>query len=216
MKIAKLYNWYILDKGEYCVAYGNVMESEKFPDRLFIHTSMIHNVDIDGETVNIHTKNSVYVCNLKNCCFENQKRLDCLPVDLDFFAKKYEEKYDVDTNSILLAFSDYEAYFFKKATLNKDHKEIDLPIYIHLGMMQDSCIIGDECGLYDIRYFPNPGNIEFYIMDVEKIPVDLYNAGEKVLYFTTEYGMIEVLPNEKKRICGKNTIDENSKINLKS
>jgi hypothetical protein len=207
MKMARLFNWYIIDKGEYCIAYGNVIESEKFPDRLFIHTSRIQKVDVIEEMVSIYTKNSVYICELKNCCYDNQKNIDYLPVDLDILAEKYKIKYDVDTNSILLAFSDHEEYFFKKATLNKDNIEIDLSMYVHLGMVQDSCIIGDgtEGGLYDIRYFPNPGKLEFYTLDVENVPVILYNVGEKILHFQTEYGIIEVKPTEKKRLCGKNT-----------
>lgn len=213
----KLYNWYIVNKGKYCIAHGNVMGSDKFPDSLDIHTSKIANVNIRNETVQICTKNTIYVCDFRDCCFEKQKQLDCLPVDLAVLARKYKKEYQATKNSVLLVFSDHAKYYFEKAEVCLDAKVMDLPMHVHIGMFQDSCLIGDivEGGQYDIRYFPHPGNVEFYTVEVENLPVDLLNAGEKILYFRTEYGIIAVDPKEKKRLKAKNVLDKNIVVNLK-
>lgn len=206
----KLYNWYILDKGNYYVAHGNVVGSDRFQDSLKIHTSKIEKVDISDELVKIHTKNTVYQCNLQDCLFWNQKPIKLLPVNLDELAKKYNKEYQTIKDSVLLVLTDHNEYYFDKAVVNRDGESIDLPMYVNVGMFQDSCLIGDadKGGKYDVRYFPHQGNVEFYLIQVDELPVYLSNAGDHPLCFRTEYGIIEVPAGEQKRMSAKNTLEK--------
>ena len=209
-----LYNWYIDKPREHCHAHGNVVGHPKFTDSLPIHTSAIQRISLDGEIVTIETRNTVYMAALPDCDLareRNESRL--FPEGLierlkrEYRARVYKTKKD----SVLLVYSDHCSYYFDRCIVNRSGQKTELGMGTHLGMFQDSCLIG-RAGMAvcestcDIRYFPHPGWIEYYTMDTDSLPVYLRNAGEHTLYFRMGAYWLELPPGAGKKLCRHNAL----------
>ena len=106
-----------------------------------------------------------------------------------------------------------DAYFFarqmekalKGRKFNAEKKE-PLNYYgrPHIGMFQDSFIIGIDGTDIDLRYFPHLRYVEFYAMRTGECPVYLQNIGDMVLYAATHCGTIRLEPGDRKEVTEAN------------
>jgi hypothetical protein len=197
----KLLNWHIENKKDYCIAHGNVTGNERFQNGEKIHTSKIIKTEMIDETVFIHTKNSLYQCEVKNCCFNYQNQIDILPFTIADYKEKYFKDFPPEKNSITLEFSAEIDDFFKRAIVEDSGKIIELSMSVHVGNFQDSCLIGDgaDGGKYDIRYYPN-NIIEFYCFDTDNLPLYIVNSGKTALKFGTIHGETVDVPAGSKKL----------------
>lgn len=197
----KLSNWHIEMKSDYYIAHGNVSGNQRFQDGTKIHTSKITKTEMIDDMIFIYTKNSVYKCLIENCCFNYQTQIDILPFDISTYKEKYFKDFPPQKNSITLNFSAEIDNFFKHAIVESNGEIIELSMYLHLGMYQDSCLIGNgsEGGQYDIRYYPN-NIIEFYCFDTDNLPVYIENSGNTPLKIKTIHGENLDIPAKTKKL----------------
>lgn len=221
---AKLHHWYLYkierdDDIELYIAFGNVTGHNKLPDTIFTHTSNIKTIHFDqeAEKVIIQTLNTEYHCLLSECNFSKKDTYELIPCLKEYSKKNLKNKYEQEDNSILIVLSDHETYYFETAIIKKDGKDYLGMIDSNIGRYQDSCIIrfreytnvhGRNNDI-DIRYFPHHQHLETYSWCTQGLPVYLENAGDDVIYYTTDVGVIELKPGDSKLVCKENTIQEN-------
>ncbi len=200
-------------EGCFLLGHGYVMDSPKFMDGTFIHTSGIQRMDYVEENgwLRLHTKNSVYDCALADCDFAAQAPLAELPFSPEAGAEKYRfgNWGAPERDSVLLVFADYMEYGLVTALADRQGVIVPLETNLHLGMLQDSCLIAWPWEMakdilpeqrLDIRFFPLWNYIEFYQCKGAGLPVWLHNAGQKKLRFGMGNGQaeMELAPGERK------------------
>lgn len=214
-----LLNWHIEPfehKGlTYIRAVGNVVGHYRFEDSEWIHTSDIEEIDVDEESseVIICTRNTRFFCKIDSWDFEEQDLyVDVFP-NYEYYKNKYKvEKEDpIEPGKVLLSISNYDSYYFHDIFYKEDESSEKMKFHTwpHVGMFQDSFLIHNEdfC-TFDIRYFPHPGNIEFYAEHTNGKPFFIENVGTEVLYAQTSVGIIKLEPGERKEVIAENTEKE--------
>lgn len=210
----RLYHWYLekatSDDGTECaLAHGNVTGHKRIADTTFINTSKVENIEVREETeeVIIRTMNTEYHCRLSDCDYSRPDTYDLIP-GLSEHAAKYEKgkEYQQDDNTILLVLSDHESYYFETMLIKENGNTHRGEMHPHIGTFQDSCLI--RCAGYeqsiDIRYFPHHRHLETYAWEAGQFPVYLENSGEDMIYYTTNEGVIELKPGERKLVSKEN------------
>lgn len=207
-----LHYWYLDKKmlgGEvFNIAHGNVSGHPHLTDTMDIHTSKIENIDVDyekGELI-IKTMNSVYHCPLEYCNFNKQdKQPEIIPNYLEI-KQKYKDKIVKpipNKNSLLLVLSDFDDYYFNSliADESNNKEKLQYSDYPHISMFQDSYIIRNYDRNIDIRYLPHQGNLEFYELETDGMPLYAENIGRSVIYLSLSKSLqIKLLPGERKEV----------------
>lgn len=109
--MARLYNWYIekknkADSDSQFWARGVVSGHVRLPDGMFIHTSTIASVIMEGETAVIQTQNTRFECEMKNADYAKFTEIQLID-GFEELKKKYDipkAKYEPDLkdNEVLL------------------------------------------------------------------------------------------------------------------
>lgn len=144
------------------------------------HSSEIESaiIDAEAEEVIVKTKDSDYHCPLKSCDYWNESTYEYLP-ELSKYREIYEPKqhdFEQEDGSVLLVLSDCAEYYFEYGAVKENNETTELTMYVHVGLLQDSCLIyergSDMAGRIDLRYFPHHGHIKFYcqIFDLSTQP----------------------------------------------
>ncbi len=216
----RLYNWALKKTQqsgrEFIQACGNMTGHYEVADSEFIHTSEIESIDIDeenGEAI-ICTRHTRYFCRLDSLAFEEQ---DAYPEAIPNYEKlkaKYGKKKDVapiEDGNILLQIANYATYYFQDLYYKPVGAEepVKYKAFPHVGTFQDSFLIWvEDSEIIDLRYFPHPGNIEFYVQETHGVPWFIENIGETTLYVKTYAGTIKLDPGERKEIKDENAEEE--------
>lgn len=207
--MARLYNWYIekknkMDPNSELWARGVVSGHVRLPDGLFIHTSTIASVTIEGETAIIQTQNTRFECKMENADyvkFKETQLIDDFPAYKAKYAiPKVKYKPDLKENEVLLVLGNNRQYYFDSYHVNYEGtKESLYDVHPHIGMFQDSvlcqCFINRQC--IDYRYFPYKGcHAEFYSWE-DHFKTYIENCGDDPLYVTV-YGNVYVIPAKER------------------
>lgn len=206
-----LHQWYLEmhrshDGRKYPMGRGIVTGHPEISDTTFIHTSEVKDIRRDGDEIILSTLNSEYHCPLAFCCFEKMKDNKELLPDYEALRAEYEGKGQptIEPGNVLLVISDFCEYYFHSLYYvpadSKDGKPIEVHANAHVGTFQDSFLIrAHEYGI-DLRYFPHPGNIEFYSQETNDRALWIENIGNSELYAKTCYGVIHLGPGERKKV----------------
>ena len=224
IKKVRLFNWYLSEAEHLGVPYircnGNVVNHHRFWNSQWIWTSDIHEIDVQEEIgeIIITTRNTRYHNKIDSWDWNEQdKHPDAFP-NYQYFREKYKvEKEDpIEPGKVLLSISNYDSYYFHDIFYKEDEtsEKMKFHTWPHVGMFQDSFLIHNEdfC-IFDIRYFPHPGNIEFYSEQTNGKPFFIENVGTEVLYANTSVGIIKLEPGERKEVIVENA--EKEKIFLR-
>lgn len=205
-----LHRWYLDRQGEYIIGHGVVTGHKKLPDTMRIHTSPVSGIEIDSEHGDalVITKNTTYRCPLDSLRFSKQDAFPELIPDYDTIKENYSkpiEKPEIEQGKVLLVLSDYDEYYFHSLCVKgEDNEPLPYSGWPHVGMFQDSYLIGTEDGKIDLRYFPHFKNIEFYSSETDGMPLYVENIGSSVLYI--QYGGHDFRfdPGERKELTEEN------------
>lgn len=220
VKKTRLYNWFIEEANrsgrDFIHACGNVTGHYELDDSNFIYTSEIESVEIDeenGEAI-ICTCNTRYNCLLDSLVFKEQDAYPEAIPNYENLKAKYGKKKDVapiEEGKVLLQIANYAPYYFQNLYYKPvgEKEPVKYKAFPHVGTFQDSFLIWvDEGERIDLRYFPHPGNIEFYVQGTNEIPWYIENVGEKTLYAKTYAGTIKLNPGERKEVKEDNAEEE--------
>lgn len=178
-----LLNWHLmLLKEENAVLAWGILEGghKKLADGTYIHTSSIEESKIDYEKgvldVITYSRSNYELLFEKIDLSYIEETIEALKFLFkdefreDFFeiVKKQKEKFDEDMKKKVLGeLQNNELYLEMagdscvKALFKKDDKVEKIESFVHVGMFQDSVLIG-KYDLVDFRYFPKGGSIEIY------------------------------------------------------
>ena len=217
----QLHYWFIEEHERYGKKYirgnGIVTGHALHGDSHELHTSPIQAMHVDdeaGELV-LTTMNSVYHCPLDYCNFDRQDTMPNLIPDYDNLKQKYKDARQypsIEPGNVLLVLSNFDNYYFNSLYFvpekSKDGKPLKFNTWAHVGMFQDSFLIGTEDHEVDLRYFPHFQNIEFYMAKTDGCPLYIENIGDVVLYARTYEGVLKLNPGERKLVAKENAEDE--------
>lgn len=207
--MARLYNWYIekknkVDPDSELWARGVVSGHVRLPDGMFIHTSTIASVTMEGETAIIQTQNTRFECEMKNADYEKFTETKLIDNFADYKVKydipkvKYEP--DLKENEVLLVLGNNRQYYFDSYHVNCAGKKESLyEVCAHVGMFQDSvlCRFFINRRWVDYRYFPYKGcHAEFYSWE-DHFKTYIENCGDDPLYVTV-YGDVYIIPSKER------------------
>lgn len=214
MKKSKMYYWYLSkDENGNIRLHGNVTGHYKYEDSTFINSSFVSNFFIKGNELLVETQNSLYKCPLSFCNIKKQES-----THNEFFDENewnqilaqtnYKTEITCDENEILLVISNYDDYYFNDLIAYNNGKKIQYEVFPHIGTFQDSFLITNYEDDIDIRYFPHPGNLEFYSECFGNREFLIENIGDNELFAQTSVGVIKIEPNQRKAIIKENIIKE--------
>ena len=212
----KIHNWYLSENKYGLIAHGNVTGHYKFPDSMFIHTSPIQDISVDGSTINFITLNSVYQCEAKEFSkqivdiqelAENGYKDILNPVIELLMNTSFIEIPIEAHNEIIMFLGNTREYYFDKVVIDCNGEySIEKEMYPHIGTFQDSVIcdywVGEEC--VDLRYFPYQGNrLQFYCVDKPEIKLSIENIGNDMLTVGIKGKVYKLKPGERQEIVDK-------------
>ena len=159
-----------------------------------MHTSLILDIREEDDRVVIYTANSIYVLE---------------PAEV-------QEPEPMDVAELIELWLENDGYQFVKGFYYDENKERHaLRNFVHLGMFQDSCLIGlEENPSFTVcRYFPRFNAVEFYDtlygQQDYSTPMLIHNAGDDALTIKFEFnpqewtiaagGELTVVPPARKR-----------------
>lgn len=212
-----LHYWHIdehvTEAGKYRIGHGIVTGHPRISDACKMHTSNIKAIYTDfenGELVVI-TMNNEYHCPLTYCNWKKQDEYAHVIPDYEKVKAKYKDKIQypsIEPGKVLLVLANFSEYYFHSLYFvpmdSKDSKPLPFHGYAHIGMFQDSYLIGVDNGQIDLRYFPHYQNVEFYSEDTNNMPFFVENIGDVVLYLKTSVGTIKLNPGERKEVIKEN------------
>lgn len=208
----RLFHWYI-DCSEshgrtWWYTSGITLGHPKILDSQHMsHSSEIMDICIDEEQkeVCITTRNTIFHCPLDECDYSKESTYTYLP-ELIRFRSEYEpdqNRFDMENNSVLLVFSDRDYYYYRYGALMQDGIRLKFRMSTHIGMFQDSVLVFPEdrevSGMVDIRYFPHPGHIAFYDLDIpDGCKLYVENQGDRDFYIDIGNTKLQLHPGERK------------------
>lgn len=230
LQSASLHNWYISrveqeEKGVCYIAHGNVTGHPRLRDTAHIYTSHIQKVERDEENneIILITRNTRYQCKVTECNFQITETREMIP-EFDELKEKYgnrEVRYETEKDSLLLVFSDHKRYYFEDAIADYKGKRYQFYIHVHVGMVQDSCLIWcDELEdivnweWADVRYFPHVQHLEFYCYDLSEIHLYIENVGDGDIFCSFDFGTMRIKAGERKRVSRENREEDVNKREL--
>jgi len=225
--VAQLYYWAVVRREDRLHMCGNVVGHTKFVDSRNIHTSQVMHMQIDWDAglLIAQTRNTLYYCPLEYCDFDKQDEEPDLIEGYAQIRAGYkdliveQEKPDIEEGQILLVFSNFDTYWFHRGYFwpTGSTEPERMRFHTAVGTFQDSCHVRWESPdkdqynekLIDIRYFPHPDNIEFYMEPTSDKEWYIKNIGTADMTFQTNVGRIIVSPGEQKRVCEESsTVEE--------
>ena len=194
-----LKNWHIIETENYertvYHAYGTVFghTSPRCADGTPIHTTSIKNIVLsDNDTLEIHTRNTVYHVKLKEygtlADIDNERSglsrdktsaaLERFNIPEEIYARMAEYfkvrlnqhcadivsyKSRLETGEIYLALSANTSYYFDFGMIKQPDETVFLHKYVHSGMFQDSVLLMKKYDIAATSYFPyKANNLAFY------------------------------------------------------
>lgn len=216
-----LHYWYIQSCNGIFIARGNVTGNPKINDSVRIHTSPVVSVSVDennGEVL-VFTVNSIYHCPLDYWDFGKQDEYeikDLIP-DYDSLKEKNSAKTEypeIEQGKVLLVLADFCDYYFHSLCVKDGNGDkIEYSTHSHIGMFQDSFLIGLSKNAprslsfphhIDLRYFPHYKNIEFYSDETDGMPLYAENIGNSDIYIRRSGLSFCLKPGERKELVKKN------------
>lgn len=214
----QLHYWYVdilkKDGRKRLVAHGIVTGHNGIEDSVFIHTSEVKQIiaDYSQHEILIETQNSLYHCPLIYCDFAKQDKNAKIIPDYKYVRDKYKNKLEapmIGPENILLVLANFNEFYFNDfVCVTKENVVEKYFAAPHIGMIQDSFLIRTREGDIDVRYFPHPGNIEFYCVNTCEMPLYVENIGDIVLYIEYKGKQIKLQPGERKEVCEENAENE--------
>lgn len=210
-----LHYWYIENEiyvnVNFIIAHGIVTGHNRLADSIYIDTSEVREIIIDKENEEaiVKTRNSTYYCPLVYCEWEKQEKDKSLIPEFDLLKAKYQNKIKqptIEEDKVLLVLSNFNEYYFNSLFYKPKGRKKEEKYYAkpHIGMIQDSYIIGCENESIDIRYFPHFQNIEFYSEQTDGKPLYVENIGDVTLFVKSSKGLIKLQPGDRKEISKEN------------
>ncbi len=217
----QLHYWYVGEheiRGEmYRIGHGIVTGHNRLEDSIDMHTSAVEAIHIDedsGELV-LTTRNSVYHCPLAYCDFKRQDEYPDILPNYDELKEKYRDAIEypaIEPGKVLLVLTNFCEYYFHSLYYipkdSEDGKKLEYRGYPHVGMFQDSYLVGTKDNKIDLRYFPHYQNIEFYHKNTDGCPLFIENIGDVVLYAKTGAATIKLEPGDRKEVTKENAEDD--------
>lgn len=214
----QLHYWYIGehkygDGNTYRIAHGIVTGHKKLPDSIYMHSSEVREIHIDEgeEELVVTTRNNVYYCPLSYCDYKKQDKFSNIIPEYERIKAKYQQGIDfpkIEPGKILLVLSNFSEYYFHSLYYVSKDSETGVPMeyygHPHVGMFQDSFLMGIKDAPIDLRYFPHFQNVEFYSLRTNGCPLFIENIGDVVLYAKTNVGTIRLEPGERKEVITEN------------
>ncbi|MCR5093345.1 MAG: hypothetical protein K6B72_05175 [Lachnospiraceae bacterium] len=217
----QLHYWYIDEyeyEGEkYLIGHGIVTGHQKLEDSIDMHTSFVKAISIDEaeKELVLTTKNSVYHCPLAYCRFKKQDEHPDIIPDYKKLRRKYKGKIkypSIEPGKVLLVLANFSDYYFHSVYYvpegAEDKKPLEYSGWPHIGMFQDSYLIGVENAPIDLRYFPHYRNVEFYSEFTDDMPLFIENIGDVTLYASTSCGTLKLEPGDRKEVKKENAEKE--------
>lgn len=211
----RLKYWYLKQyesEEESCVlAHGIVFGHDRLTDGSSMHTSYVKEVRLEGDTAIIITKNSEYVCRLKDADFTRfDDETKCLIPDFDAVREQYERKLEIpgDGEGVLLVLDKCAEYGFVAAALRLDGKVYEKrQPSVHLSFVQDSVLVSwmIHGRVADYRYFPKD-TFEFYTW-TDVLDVWIENAGDAPIQVRVR-GKEWEIPPQKRLFVGRYVYEE--------
>lgn len=216
--MCKLSDWYLsyqqMSGVKRRVAKGVVSGHYRLSDGMSIHTSAIRSIEMDGDTALIHTKNSLYKCDMKDARYDKFKYTDMIE-GFEEYRERFENGSEIppqiDEGEVLIRLSNNREYYYDSVRIKEKERDeiIDSPD-VHVGMFQDSVLSRFEdyedyenCRFFD--YFPYKGrHVEFYSWDDDGLNVYIENTGDAEMYVTVKGNVYCINPGEKKLIVEEN------------
>ena len=176
-----------------------------------LYSSEIKSVEMKEGMISIQTLNSIYECAedehtysrkdsgaLKELLGEaaRQRILEAVQEKGEERRQFLLSKLPADTNKALIfVMSDAERFYFESALIVKDGvAEIVADYHVHVGMIQDSVLIGDM-DHFDFRFFPYKGNrLKYYAWDESYEPIYVSNNGVECIEVDCPYGAFLIKP----------------------
>ena len=201
---------------------GNVYGRSGWQEGKKLFSSEIKSVEMVEGIVCIQTRNSTYHCAendhaysgkdadaLKELLGENEMRqiMDMAQEKEANRRRFLLSKIPMESNKALMfVMSDSESFYFESALIVKDGgTEIVTDYHVHVGMIQDSVLIGDM-DHFDFRFFPYKGNrLKFYAWAETYEPVYVYNEGIQPIEVDCPYGDFLVEPGTMELLDKSNT-----------
>ncbi len=221
----QLHYWYIKeledDGDRYRIACGIVTGHRKIADAMWMHTSAIREIHVDGDAgeLVVTTQNNTYHCPLEYCQFRKQDAYPDIIPDYERLKETYKGKIEypsIEPGRILLVLANFSDYYFHSIYYvpesSADGEPLDYTGWPHVGTSQDSYLIMVEEAGIDLRYFPHFQNIEFYSMDTGEIPLFLENIGDVTIYAKTCCGTIRLDPGDRKEVSEENAEEETPRL----
>lgn len=218
-----LHRWHIepyRGNGPYIV-WGHVTGNEQFEEGTWIHTSRIIDITHDetNELLSIRTKNSVYLCPLREWRLDRQAAV-ALPPEFEPLVLKYSgcTDYPMEKDSILVAFSTGEPLFLDDAVADENGQRIRFSLSCNCGMFVDTCHLRAKGRLgndYGIDYYIRGITVVLIPRNICELPLVLFNTGQKTISIMAEYknlllgenldGCVKIRPGERKTVIEART-----------
>ena len=205
---AALHYWYMDSNDGIVKAHGNVTGHRKLEDSQFINTSQVVETRYEAasEEMVIRTMNTEFHCQIRYCRFRKQDKFPELIENYEELKAKYSGRIDfpeIEPGKVLLVLSDFDDYYFHSLCVKNRNGEVqDYMGYPHVGMFQDSYLIGSDH--VDIRYFPHYKNIELYSSNTDGRPLYAENIGSTTLYIISGKCTYRLEPGERKELKKEN------------
>lgn len=210
----RLYKWYIVKmsgaegKG-IRIAYGIVTGHAQLQDAIFIHTSEIEHVEVNGNDVVIQTRNSRYECRMEDADYEAFSDTSLIR-DYELFREKYGDRNvkgkeipHLEENSALLILGNNREYYFDSFYVKYEGEVRSIEnAHVHIGMIQDSVLCRESFDkkYVDYDYFPYQNlHVEFYGWDYD-LETYIENCGDRDLYVSAIGEVFQIHPSERRHI----------------
>lgn len=212
----KMYYWYI-DEREHqqkkgIVLHGIVTGHTNIADSTFIHTSRVQKTYLneDEHELIVETKNSVYHCPLAYCEFAKQDEREDLVPDYSRIKANYSDKIErpvIEAGNVLLVLSDFDSHHFHSLYCKPigGFEPLSYHTSVSSDPFQDDFCVKTNDSRIDLRFFQHFQNIEFSMQETDEMPLYIENIGDIPLYIKTRYGILEVLPRQRKLVSRENT-----------
>lgn len=182
----------------YELVFGQFFNRERIDDGIIGHTSPMQSITVNEveQEYEIQTLNTLYHCSFDSLLFELQDKSDCVLPEYERIKKAYHHPVDttkLTKKDMLLVLSDYSDFFFENLIYqNEDGSEGHCRGYPHIGMFDDTFLIGGGNEVYDamkhidIRYYVGIDGIEFYSLDTGGRNLWIENRGDSPLFIQQE------------------------------
>lgn len=229
-QLTRLYRWHIEEYKSNAdetklKLHGSVTGHPRFMDSTRIHTSRLLEYYVDWEKGELYarTRSTEYHCFLEHWDYDRQemtqvygeqgeKLREYLP-EYDKIKSFYYDRYpdpEIEPGKVLLVLADYEEYYFHSLyyVWKEGEKRSGFVGCPHVGTYQDCYLISTKDCRIDLRYFPQEGNVEFYVERTDGCPWFIENIGTKTLYVRTSKGMLMLQAGERKEVCREKAKNE--------